>query len=185
MARGRFLAVGISALSITAVLATAAWSAARPGVGVGTSGAVRLTIPDEPNGGGVVSRIDVPRREAGRIVDLDVRVRIRHRSDEDLNIYLVSPSGKFVELSTDNGGSGDDYGAGPVGCGGSFTVFDDEAGTRVRDGAPPFLGSFRPQTPLSSLDGSLVRGTWRLQVFDDQAGQTGVLGCWQIRAQLG
>ncbi len=143
-----------------------------------------MTIPDEPNGGGVVSRIDVPRREAGRIVNLDVRVRIRHPSDEDINIYLVSPSGKFVELSTDNGGNGDDYGAGPVGCGGSFTVFDDEAGTRIRDGAPPFLGSFRPQTPLSSLDGSLVRGTWRLQVFDDQAGQTGVLGCWQIRAQL-
>jgi subtilisin-like proprotein convertase family protein len=177
--RGRLLTVCLSALAIGAVLATVA--SAR--TGVGTSGADRLTIPDEPNGGGVVSRIEVPRSETGRIVDLDVRVRIRHTSAEDLNIYLVSPSGAFVELSTDNGGDGDDYG-GSLGCGGSFTVFDDEAGTRIRDGAAPFLGAFRPQTRLASLDGDPVAGTWRLQVFDDEAGQTGVLGCWEFRARV-
>ncbi len=178
---GRLLTVGVSALAIAAVSATAAW--ALPDFGVGTSGADRLTIPDEPSGGGVVSRIDVPRSETGRIVDLDVRVRIKHTSVEDLNIYLISPTGKFVELSTDNGGNGDDYG-GSLGCGGAFTVFDDEAGTRIRDGAAPFAGAFKPQSRLASLDGDLARGTWRLQVFDDEVGQTGILGCWEFRARL-
>lgn len=139
-------------------------------------------IPDEPNGGGVVSKITV--RASGRIRDFDVRVRIAHDNDDELNIYLVSPSGRFVELSTDNGGNGNDYGAGSNSCGGQLTTFDDEAATPIQNGDPPFLGSYDPQTPLSRLDGKKIRGAWRLQIFDDNAGDTGVLGCWAIRVRL-
>jgi subtilisin-like proprotein convertase family protein len=140
------------------------------------------TITDEPNGGGVLSKITV--RTPGRVRDFDVGVRIAHNSDQDLNIYLVSPSGRFVELSTDNGGNGNDYGAGSNSCGGQLTTFDDEAPIRIEDGAPPYLGFYNPQTPLSRLDGKKVRGVWRLQIFDDNAGDTGVLGCWAIRVRL-
>jgi subtilisin-like proprotein convertase family protein len=140
-------------------------------------------ITDEPDGGGVLSKIKV--RRSARIRDFDVAVRIAHNADDELNIYLVSPTGRFVELSTDNGGNGNDYGAGPNSCGGSLTIFSDEAGTRIQDGAPPFLGRFRPQSPLSRLDGRQVRGVWRLQVFDDNQGDTGVLGCWQLRVRVG
>ena len=36
-------------------------------------------------------------------------MQIDHPFDADLDLYLVSPAGTVVELSTDNGGSGDDY----------------------------------------------------------------------------
>jgi subtilisin-like proprotein convertase family protein len=173
----------IAGLIAAILLASRAPAGTLPGDRLILSNPNALTIPDEPDGGGVLSKITV--RASGRIRDLDVAVRIAHNSDEDLNIYLVSPRGRFVELSTDNGGNGDDYGAGNNSCAGQRTIFSDEGGTRIQDGAPPFLGAFIPQTPLSRLDGKQVRGVWRLQIFDDNAGDTGVLGCWQLRVKLG
>ncbi|MEK6278012.1 MAG: proprotein convertase P-domain-containing protein [Actinomycetota bacterium] len=148
-----------------------------------SSGNQGRLIPDANNGGGVLSKIRI--NSDARIRDLNVRVRIAHPADDDLNIYLVSPKGEFVELSTDNGGNGDDYGAGANSCAGSFTVFNDESPVSIRNGAPPFLGSFRPQSPLSAVDGDKLGGTWRLQIFDDGTGQTGVLGCWQMKVKVG
>jgi len=135
-------------------------------------------IPDAPNGGGVLAKL--PIRRSGRIADIEVGVRINHSFDADLNIYLVSPRGKFVELSTDNGGSGNNYGTGPNNCSGG-TVFDDEAPRSIRAGAAPFANQYRPQTPLRALDGDPLSGTWRLMVFDDDAGASGTVGCFALR----
>ena len=41
------------------------------------------------------------------IIDLDVTISIDHPQDGDLDIFLVSPAGTRIELSTDNGGAGD------------------------------------------------------------------------------
>lgn len=142
--------------------------------------ASKRSIPDAGNGGGVLSKIVV--RRSGPIRDLEVGVRINHSFDADLNIYLVSPRGKFVELSTDNGGSGDNYGAGSLSCRGALTRFDDEAGRSIQGGNAPFLGRYRPQTPLRALDGDSIRGTWRLMVFDDDSGSTGTVGCFALGA---
>jgi len=138
------------------------------------------SIPDAPNGGGVLLKIRV--RAGGRIGDLETSVRITHTFDADLNLYLISPQGKFVDLSTDNGGSGNNYGAGPERCIGRrpYTYFDDEAGRSIRNGAPPFIGGFRPQTPLRALDGDRMSGTWRLMVLDDDGGDTGSIGCFGL-----
>jgi subtilisin-like proprotein convertase family protein len=139
------------------------------------------SIPDAPNGGGVLLKIRV--RASGRIGDIETSVRITHTFDADLNLYLISPQGKFVELSTDNGGSGNNYGTGPNVCA-RGTVFDDEARRSIRAGAPPFAGIYRPQTPLRALDGDPIRGVWRLMVFDDDAGSTGTIGCFAMLAVL-
>lgn len=175
-------AVAVAALAVAILLASRAPAGTLPGDRLVLSNPNARTITDEPDGGGVLSKIAV--RTSGRIRDLDVGVRIAHNSDGDLNIYLVSPSGRFVELSTDNGGNGNDYGAGTNSCAGQRTIFSDEAPIRIQDGAPPFLGQFVPQTPLSRLDGKQVRGVWRIQIFDDNAGDTGVLGCWQLRVKI-
>jgi subtilisin-like proprotein convertase family protein len=172
-------AIGLLA---AAILAAQAPAGTAPGDRLVLSNPNARTITDEPNGGGVLSKIRV--RPSGNIRDLDVAVRIAHNADDELNIYLVSPTGRFVELSTDNGGNGNDYGAGSISCAGQRTIFSDEAPTRIQDGAAPFLGRFVPQTPLSRLDGRQVHGIWRLQVFDDNAGDTGVLGCWQLRVKI-
>ena len=171
-------------------LAVAAIAVAVSSAGAGTGGRLffqdntRRAIPDAPNGGGVLSKIKV--RTTGRIRDFEVGIRINHSADGDLNIYLVSPQGKFVELSTDNGGGGNNYGTGPNSCrgSGSFTVFDDEAGRSIRAGSAPFPGAYVPQTPLRTLDGDPIRGTWRLMVFDDDPGSTGAIGCFALGVVL-
>jgi subtilisin-like proprotein convertase family protein len=175
-------AVTVAGLVVALLLSSRAPAGTLPGDRLILSNPNARLITDEPDGGGVLSKIKV--RASGRIRDLDIAVRIAHNADDELNIYLVSPTGRFVELSTDNGGNGDDYGAGTNSCAGQRTVFSDEAPTRIQDGAPPFLGSFLPQSPLSRLDGKQVHGVWRLQIFDDNQGDTGVLGCWQLRVKL-
>lgn len=180
------LVLALSGLLMAVLLAPALSNAGQPppgGRAIFASAAKRV-IPDAGNGGGVLAKVKV--RRGGQIRDLEVGVRINHSFDADLNIYLVSPQGRFVELSTDNGGSGNNYGSGPNSCGGggSFTIFDDEAVRSIRGGAAPFLGPFRPQTPLRALDGNSIRGTWRLLVFDDDEGGTGVVGCFALGAIL-
>jgi subtilisin-like proprotein convertase family protein len=182
---GTALRVGLVAaiaVTATALLAIQAPAGTAPGDVLILRNPNAKLIPDEANGGGVLSKIKV--RTPGKIRDVDVRLRIDHPRDDELNIYLVSPTGRFVELSTDNGGNGDNYGAGANSCGGALTVFSDEAGARIQDGAAPFLGAFRPQSPLSRLDGRSAKGPWRLQIFDDGAGQTGVLGCWAMKIKF-
>jgi subtilisin-like proprotein convertase family protein len=112
--------------------------------------------------------------------DVNVRVRLNHTFDADLDIFLVGPDGTVVELSTDNGGSGDNYGSGPNDCTGAFTVFDDAAATPVTAGSAPFLGTFRPEGALAAFNSKPINGVWKLRITDDFSSDTGVLGCWQL-----
>jgi subtilisin-like proprotein convertase family protein len=97
------------------------------------------------------------------ITDVNVGITIPHTYTADLDIFLTSPAGTVVELSTDNGGSADDY---------IDTIFDQEASNPIISGAAPFTGSFVPEGDLSVLYGESSAGTWTLSVTDD-AGQDG------------
>lgn len=92
------------------------------------------------------------------ITDVNVTINITHTWDEDLDIRLTSPAGTVIELSTDNGGQGDNY---------TNTVFDQQATTLVTAGTAPFTGSFVPEGNLSNLNGQLSGGNWILTVADD------------------
>ncbi|HPR63410.1 MAG TPA: S8 family serine peptidase [Thermoanaerobaculia bacterium] len=127
-----------------------------------------LSIPDS-NPTGVTSTISVP--DAGTVVDVNVTLTITHTWDSDLDIYLVAPNGTQVELSTDNGSSGDNY---------TNTVFDDEAATAITAGTAPFTGSFIPEAPLSQVDGISALGDWDLFVADDAGGDTGTIQSWSL-----
>ena len=177
------LAIAVATGLVTVALLTGS-------AGAGTGGRLffyqptKRAIPDAPNGGGVIDKISL--RGNGRIRDLNIGLRINHTNDADLNIYLVSPKGKFIELSTDNGGSGNNYGAGQNSCGrrARFAVFTDQAGRSIRQGSAPFNADFRPQTPLSAVNGDRIGGIWRLMVFDDDAGSTGTIGCFAMAVLL-
>ena len=178
--------LSVTSISVVALL-VAALIATTAGAGTGRQffyQSAKRPIPDAPNGGGVLDKLTL--RGSARIRDMNVGIRINHGAVGDLNIYLVSPEGKFVELSTDNGGGGNNYGTGSNNCPNArrFTVFNDEAGRSIRQGAPPFAANFRPQTPLSALDGDRIGGTWRLQVFDDDAGVSGTIGCFALAVLL-
>jgi len=102
------------------------------------------------------------------IVQLDT---IIHTWDGDLDIYLRAPDGTEVELTTDNGSSGDNY----IG-----TIFDDDAPTSITTGTAPFTGTFKPEQPLSNLIGKQTAGSWVLRVYDDASGDNGTLYGWTL-----
>ena len=90
----------------------------------------------------------------------------------DLDLFLIGPDGTSVELSSDNGGSGNNF---------TDTLFDDDAETSVTDGSAPFTGSFRPEQPLADLNGRPGSGDWIFKVIDDAGIDTGSIESWQLQ----
>lgn len=114
----------------------------------------------------------------GSVSDVNVRVRLNHGFNADVDMYLVAPDGTVVELATDLGGS--NFGSGANDCAGVPTVFDDEATTAITSGTSPYAGTFRPEGKLSDLVGKQVDGVWKLRITDDEGGGSGTLGCFQV-----
>jgi gliding motility-associated-like protein len=107
-------------------------------------------------------------------------LNIDHSWDDDLDIYLVSPGGQVLELSTDNGQDGNNY---------TNTCFTPKATTKISAPGPvalaasaPFTGDWLPEGPFDDLwDGSYpTNGQWRLRVRDDAMGFSGNLLDWSI-----
>ncbi len=137
-----------------------------------SSGNIAVPIPD-------VSSVDVPINvpDTGLVDDINVRVRLNHTFDGDLDISLVHPDGTVIVLSNNRGGAGDNFGTGANDCSGTPTVFDDEAAVTIASGVAPFAGSFRPDNPLSGMDGKPTVGTWKVRFSDEAALDTGTVGC--------
>jgi len=113
------------------------------------------------------------------IADVNVSFFLTHTFDADLNIFLIGPDGTTVELTTGNGGGGDNYG---TACSpqSSRTTFDDAAATSITAGVAPFAGTFRPEGTLSAFNGksgAAVNGTWTLRITDAFALDIGTLNC--------
>jgi subtilisin-like proprotein convertase family protein len=105
------------------------------------------------------------------ITDINVKLSITHPNDQDLDVFLFSPTGTKVELFTDVGSSGNDF---------TNTVLDDQAATSIDIGTAPFTGSFQPEGLLSDFNGQNPNGTWTLQITDDKSTNTGTLSSWSI-----
>ncbi|MCX6601520.1 MAG: proprotein convertase P-domain-containing protein [bacterium] len=116
-----------------------------------------------------------------QITDVEVQIdTLTFSYDTDLDIYLISPAGDTCTLSTDNGGTGDNY---------YNTRFDDDAACIIGSAGcntAPFTGSFHPEEALSTFDGENPNGVWRLRVCSDEDNGDGYLRRWrlQIRAPL-
>ncbi len=159
------------------------------GVG-GDQGGVPISIPDGAGPAPQLVRSPIKVKKLnprGNIKDVDVSVRITHPRARDVEIYLASPRG-VINLTSDNGGSGNDYGAGLDSCGSSLTSFDSDAPTLIS--APglqaPFIGSFAPEESLDRLNNlggkKATNADWSLLVEDDDAtGPVGTLFCWELR----
>jgi gliding motility-associated-like protein len=110
-----------------------------------------------------------------------VCLNIEHGYDDDLDLFLLSPGGQVLELSTDNGGSGDHY---------TNTCFTPTAitpinfpGPQAPNTATPFTGFFTPEGAWSDLWDTPNRptnGTWRLQATDDFPSFSGKILDWSI-----
>ena len=112
----------------------------------------------------------------GVVTNITVSLDISHPFDSDLVVDLISPTGRIVNLFTGVGGSGDNF---------SGTILDDAAATAISSGVAPFIGSFRPLQPLSTLIGGTPNGTWTLRINDLRPVNSGVLNAWSIRMTTG
>ncbi|MCA8937886.1 MAG: hypothetical protein KDB68_16995, partial [Planctomycetes bacterium] len=158
-----------------------------------------VAIPDSP-AAGVSDTINVT-GVTGAITSLRVDVRIDHTWDSDLDIWLIPPgtnwSGPYrngappagvIDLSTDNGGSGDNYGsgAGPI----TYAQFSSSTDpttpgtvTVVGAAAPFTAGVYIPEgtAAFDALYNTISpNGAWTLAIGDDTGSDTGTLISWQI-----
>lgn len=155
----------------------------------GSLGGLQLAIPD---GGGQQTQLvrsGIPIKKLnprGKITDVNVAVRATHPQATDLEIYLATPRG-VINLSSDNGGAGNNYGSGAASCGGFGTVFDSNVPTLISTPGlnAPFSGTFAPEEPLTLLNGlggkKASNSKWSLLIEDDSPmNPAGTLDCWGI-----
>lgn len=123
----------------------------------------------------VVSEIQVD--EDILIGDLNVQLSITHTYNSQLDAYLIGPDGQRIELFSGVGGSDDHF---------DKTIFDDQAGTNIVHGRPPFAGSFQPgalakrQPGLAVFKGQSLKGLWQLMIRTSRSDRSGVLHEWSL-----
>ncbi len=107
-------------------------------------------------------------------------IDVDHAWISDVDAFLVSPGGQFMELTTDNGAGGDDY---------TQTCFTPVATDPINFGqvgapasAAPFTGDWQPEGFWEDLyDGdNPTNGIWTLQLKDDAGSPSGTLLGWSI-----
>ena len=113
--------------------------------------------------------INIP--NSATIRELTISLRIMHSAIGDLDIGVTSPSGTTVVLTTDNGGSADDFDL-------TFADFGlPLAGTPLNAGL--FIAPEGPGT-FEDLRCEPVGGDWTLSVADDGGGDQGTWIDWCV-----
>lgn len=103
---------------------------------------------------------------------LSATINITHPYDGDLEIVLISPNGVQTILSSNNGGSGDNY---------TNTVFTMSAATPIALGNAPFTGSFIPEQSFYAQNaGQDGNGVWQLCITDEVSTDVGTLLNWSL-----
>ena len=110
-------------------------------------------------------------QQLGPLTDINVEINLEHSWNADLAIYVTSPSGTRIELVSGVGNGHANF---------LGTAFDDEAGTSISQGSPPYQGSFRPSEPLWKMDSEQATGSWILEVHDRFSQDQGVLHGWTL-----
>ncbi len=114
----------------------------------------------------------------GPVAKVAVSLWLTHPVDSDLTISLVGPNGVVVPLVSGTG-SGANFGS-ACSPDADRTTFDDSAAISITAGSPPFMGTYRPQSPLSALANISGNGNWRLRITDSVGGSLGALRCWSL-----
>ncbi len=87
-----------------------------------------------------------------------VCININHPTDEELYLYLESPDGRVVELSSGSSCNGANY---------TNTCFDSRVNSSITLADAPYTGTFKPTGYLGRFNnGQTGNGGWRLFVHD-------------------
>ena len=109
--------------------------------------------------------------QISRVVDVNVTVNFRHDWLGDLDVFLISPSGRRVELFSDLTTNERNM---------VSTVLDDEATLSILEGNAPYTGRFMPEGRLSDFINEEAQGTWYLEMTDDNVNDFGRLNGWSL-----
>ncbi|MCC6574741.1 MAG: choice-of-anchor D domain-containing protein [Planctomycetes bacterium] len=170
-----------------------------------------VTIPDG-NRNGLSRTINIG-ATTDRIGQFRLDIRLNHNTDSDIDIYLIPPwvtwtgpytlvSNEFstpaehfnapypsgvIEVSTDNGGTGNNYGS--TAGGGTYARFSaagdptNPATQAITAGTVPYTANVYTVEGLDAMKdiyGRNPTGTWTLVMADDTAGTTGTFVSWRI-----
>lgn len=109
--------------------------------------------------------------------DINLITYIEHTYSSDLEIFLTSPAGTEVTLTTDNGSGWDNVFNG--------TVWDDQwVGPSVGDytyANNVVVPTMSPEEAMGAFIGEDPNGTWTLTIVDDASGDAGALNGWQLQ----
>lgn len=122
-----------------------------------------------PDSGTVSSSVVVP--AIGVVTRTSILFSATHTFDGDLDVSIVSPASTTYDLTSDNGGTGENY---------TSTLFSSACVAPVTAGTAPFSGCYLPEANLGPLAGTSPVGTWTLRVADDASGDTGTLESWSL-----
>ena len=97
---------------------------------------------------------------------------LTHSFNGDIDMWLISPAGDTLEVSTDNGGSTDNY---------INVTFTDTASTNI-NGVNPTPGFYHTEelVGLAKFMGTNPNGAWTLRIVDDAGGDNGNLFAWHL-----
>ncbi|HUR99397.1 MAG TPA: hypothetical protein VMZ26_15130, partial [Pyrinomonadaceae bacterium] len=151
-----------------------------------------ITIPDNGIASPYPSEITLTNHPDPISRVLVTLTNFSHSSPDDVDVMLVSPSGRAVVLMSDAGGSN---------AASNLNIsFDDSALVGLPDSGALASGTFRPTDfepgdsfpgpapsgipigrTLSSLNGTVANGTWKLFIVDDSGNNVGnISGGWNI-----
>jgi subtilisin-like proprotein convertase family protein len=134
------------------------------------SGPLNIPIPDN-NVTGISSILTTSGIPVGStVLEMSVTLNIAHTFNGDLDIYFEGPNGTTIDLSTDNGSSGDNY----VNC-----EISSAGVTSITSAVAPMTGTFAPEQSFAALY-SQLNGDWILKVSDDSGLDLGTLQNWSF-----
>jgi subtilisin-like proprotein convertase family protein len=115
----------------------------------------------------------------GTVFNIQVTLDITHSFVGDLDAYLISPSGRQVELFTGVGGQFNDFH--------NLTLDDNAPRSIATLGADdvPYTGSWQPEGHLSDFNSADAAGIWTLQIRDTQLFDEGTLNSWSLKITAG
>jgi gliding motility-associated-like protein len=129
-----------------------------------------------PNAFPYISSTNVNSLNPAIIADATLQIEsvcldVAHGFVGDVELFLRAPNGSILELSSDNGGSGNNY---------TNTCFTPDAAIPITAGAPPYTGEFQAEGDWAVFNGSPLNGEWSLLVSDDLNGGGGTFIGWTI-----
>lgn len=146
------------------------------------SGTVNLAIPDNNLTTGISQTLAVSGIGASATVSkIEVKLNITHTFDSDLRINLEAPNGKIVNLVNQAGSLNDNFT--------NTIVTSDASAAAFSTGTAPFTGVFKADLAAQATIGTAPavtsilfselfttpNGNWKVRVYDDEAGDNGIL----------